>query len=59
MKISDILDVGGSFSEIVAADYDRGSITTRPRRPIPYRDRGWETDPTRHGAVSWEVGHRR
>ena len=26
MKVSDILDVGGSYSEIVAADYDRGSI---------------------------------
>ena len=26
MKVSDILDVGGSYSEIVAADYDRGTI---------------------------------
>lgn len=26
MKISDILGVGGSYSEIVAADYDRGTI---------------------------------
>ena len=26
MKISDILEVGGSYSEIVAADYERGTI---------------------------------
>ncbi len=26
MKVSDILEVGGSYSEIVAADYDRGTI---------------------------------
>lgn len=37
MKIADILDVGGSFCEIVAADFDRGTMVIGHDGPFHFR----------------------
>lgn len=59
MKISDIIGCGGSFSEIVAADFNRNTMIIGHDGPFHRRDRPKEADSARNGRLSRKKGQRR